>query len=62
MVRATLIKGNKILYEYDFLLRKLLNRREAKSKAIYFKTINKLKSGNLKLSLFEKIKRWFVIR
>ena len=32
MVRATLIKNGKILVEYDFLQRKLLNRRQAKSK------------------------------
>lgn len=43
MVRATLIKGNKILYEYDFLLGRLLNRREAKSKILYSKTIKRLK-------------------
>lgn len=70
MVRATLIKGNKILYEYDFLLNKLLNRREAKSKALYSKTINKLKRERgkpakiivRKKGIFSKIKRWFGLK
>jgi len=43
LVRATLIKNKKILYEYDFLLKRLLNRRQAKSKRIYSKTLAKLK-------------------
>ncbi len=32
MVRATIIKGGRILVEYDFLQRKLLNRHQAKSR------------------------------
>jgi len=64
MVRATLIKGNKILYEYDFLLRKLLNRRQAKSKKIYSQTLKKLRNSSQKeitkeLGLFSKLKRLF---
>ena len=43
MVRVTLIKGNKILYEYDFLQRKLFNRRQSLSKRIFRETIKKLK-------------------
>ena len=62
MVRATLIKGNRILYEYDFLLKRLLNRSEAKSKALYSKTIDKLRNNNNNLGLLAKIKRWFGIR
>lgn len=64
MVRATLIKGNKILYEYDFLLKRLLNRREAKSKILYAKTINKLKNNNSNNNsgILSKIKRWLGIR
>jgi 2'-5' RNA ligase len=66
MVRATLIKGNKILYEYDFLLGRLLNRREAKSKILYSKTINRLKGeiekSNKKIikkkGILSKIKSW----
>jgi 2'-5' RNA ligase len=70
MVRTTLIKGNKILYEYDFLLRRLLNRREAKSKIIYSKTISKLrgeidqhkKKSIKKEGIITKIKMWLGIR
>ena len=32
LLRATLIKNSKILYEYDFLQRRMLSRREAKSR------------------------------
>lgn len=67
MIRATLIKGNKILYEYDFLLGRLLNRREAKSKKVYAKSLNKLKRGEFqipkkKISLFSRIKSWFGLK
>lgn len=41
MIRTTLIKGNKILCEYDFLLRRLLNREGSKSKILYRETTNK---------------------
>lgn len=43
VLRATLLKGGIILREYDFLQRKLLNRREAKGRVIYLKTIKLLK-------------------
>ncbi len=43
LMRATLIKNQKILYEYDFLLEKLLNRRESKDKKLLSQTFNKLK-------------------
>lgn len=70
MVRATLIKGNKILYEYDFLLGRLLNRREAKSKILYSKTINRLKGeiekSNKKIikkkGILSKIKSWLGLK
>ena len=42
LLRVTLIKNKRILYEYDFLLRKLLNRREAKSRKILSHTFNEL--------------------
>ena len=42
LLRATLIKNQIILCEYDFLLKKLLNRREAKSRTILSYTFNKL--------------------
>ena len=43
LIRVALIKNNRILYEYDFLLKKLLTRREAKSKIILAKTMRILK-------------------
>lgn len=42
LMRVTLIKGQKILYEYDFLLRRLLNRRRALSRKILSKSFEKL--------------------
>ena len=42
LIRATLLKNSKILYEYDFLLRRLLNRKQAKSKIILEETFIKL--------------------
>ena len=72
MVRATLLKGNKILYEYDFLLGKLLNRREAKSRVIYSKTIQGLKRRwtdkkprkkvIMKKRILSKIKSWLGLK
>lgn len=38
MLRATLLKNGKILAEYDFLLKRLLSRREALSKQVLDKT------------------------
>lgn len=43
MARATLIKDMIILCEYDFLLRRLLNRSQAKSKELYFETLEKIR-------------------
>lgn len=42
MVRATLIKNGLILQEYDFLLRRSLNRELAKNRDIYTHTLNLL--------------------
>lgn len=42
LMRVTLIRNQKILYEYDFLLNKLLNRREAKSRNILSQSFDKL--------------------
>jgi len=44
VMRVTLLKGNFILYEYDFLSRKLLNRRQAKSRKVLSNTFRKLKA------------------
>ena len=43
VIRATLLKNKKILYEYDFLHRQLLNRYQAKSENVLSKTFSKLK-------------------
>jgi 2'-5' RNA ligase len=43
LLRATLIKNQIILCEYDFLLKKLLNRREAKNRTILSYTFDELK-------------------
>ncbi len=42
LTRVTLIKNQKILCEYDFLLKRLLNRREAKSQSILKETFRKM--------------------
>lgn len=42
LLRVSLIKNQKILYEYDFMLRKLLNRHEAKSRDVLSHTFDKL--------------------
>ncbi|MBN1763614.1 MAG: 2'-5' RNA ligase family protein [Methanomicrobia archaeon] len=44
MLRAAIIKNSRILYEYDFMLKRLLNRGEAKSKRVLaqsFKALEK---------------------
>jgi len=43
IIRVTLLKGKKILCEYDFVYRRLLNRRQAKSRRGVRKTIGGLK-------------------
>jgi len=42
LIRATIIKNNKIMYEYDFLQRKLLNRSDALDRKILAKTMKLL--------------------
>jgi len=54
LLRVAIIKNQKILYEYDFILKKLLNRREAKSREILGKTFNTLK-GTIEPSQIEEI-------
>ncbi len=48
IMRVTLLKGKKILYEYDFTNKRLLNRRQAKSKKVLSKTFRRLKSHKRK--------------
>lgn len=40
VIRLTLMKNRKILYEYDFIQHKLLNRQQAKSKETLYRTKN----------------------
>jgi 2'-5' RNA ligase len=69
VTRVTLLKNSKILREYDFLQKKMFDRRLAKNKKVSLKTgrllkkhvSNKLDSTNrLKIkSIWNKIKSWF---
>ena len=44
LLRVTVLgKGRKILFEYDLILRQLLNRRQALHKDIWGKTISKFR-------------------
>ncbi len=66
MLRATLLKNGKILCEYDFLLKRMLNRQEALSKQVYEETINSLNEVNLskrpayKTNIFRKIRSFLL--
>lgn len=68
VVRATLLKGGRILREYDFLQRKMFDRRLAKSRKAYNRTIDLLKryfdgsynpDEKKKSSIWDKIKSFF---
>jgi len=72
LLRVTILKNSKILYEYDFLLKRLLNRYESLNKHIFRKTIDSLKQKPYptsavkmsvmppqKISLWGKIKAFF---
>lgn len=43
LLRITIIKNSRILYEYDLLQKRLLNRNQAKNKGLWKKTIRLLK-------------------
>jgi 2'-5' RNA ligase len=43
LLRITIIKGKRILYEYDLILKKLLNRKQALSRYWFNKTIKNYK-------------------
>lgn len=45
LLRVTIIKNSKILYEYDLMQQKLLNRRQSLDRHIFMETIRRLKSG-----------------
>lgn len=44
LLRITILKGERILYEYDLILKKLLNRRQALSRYWFNKTIRNYKA------------------
>ncbi len=48
LLRATILKKSKILYEYDFMQKRMLNRKQALNRKITQKTINILKSKKTK--------------
>lgn len=64
LLRITILKGSKILYEYDLIQKRLLNRRQAKSKEGWKRTIDLFKRKNIKFegeieeekNFWEKIK------
>lgn len=43
LIRITILRNSRILYEYDLLQKRLLTRRQALNKSLYLKTINLLK-------------------
>ncbi len=43
LTRLTLLRNSKILFEYDFFLKRILNRKQARNKLILAQTKNKLK-------------------
>jgi len=51
LMRIAIIKNSRILYEYDFLQNRLLNRREAKSKRIMQKSFSLLKENTTDKSI-----------
>lgn len=68
LLRLAIIKNKKVLYEYDFLQKKLLSRREALDRRIFRKTIELLKERKKELfdenqleneSVWTKIKNLF---
>jgi len=69
LLRITILKGGKILYEYDLIQKKLLNRKQARSKYIWKKTIELLKKKPInfeeefkKGNLLEEILDFFKMR
>lgn len=72
LLRVTILKNGKILYEYDFLQRRLLNRRRALDKRTFRETIKRLKQKEIKTdnlpnksqgkTIFEKIKSFLWMR
>jgi 2'-5' RNA ligase len=53
LLRITILKNGRILYEYDFLQKRLLNRRQALNKQIFRETIKKLKQKSYPSNIIE---------
>lgn len=47
LLRVTIIKNSRILYEYDLIQQRLLNRSQALNRAIFASTIERLKSRHM---------------
>jgi len=73
LLRITIIKNSRILYEYDLMQKKLLNRRQGLSKSSWNRTIELLKQKTSDFnddidviqkneSIWDKIKRLFGLR
>jgi len=57
LLRITILRNGKILYEYDLMLKRLLNRREALSNRIWKKTILRFKMKLFFRKALSKIKK-----
>ncbi len=53
LLRVTMIKNSKILYEYDLIQHKLLNRREALSRQIFNETIRRFRTGRIEENMYD---------
>jgi len=58
-LRITILRNGKILYEYDLMLKRLLNRRQALSKRIWKKTILRFEMKLFFRKILAKVKRIF---
>ena len=59
LLRITILRNGKILYEFDLMLKRLLNRREALSNRIWKKTILRFKMKLFFRKILTKIKKIF---
>jgi 2'-5' RNA ligase len=57
LLRITILRNGKILYEFDLMLKRLLNRREALSNRIWKKTILRFKMKLFFRKILTRIKR-----
>lgn len=59
LLRIAILRNGKIMYEYDLMLKRLLNRREALSNRIWKKTILRFKMKLFFRKILAKIKKIF---